>query len=481
MKQISITITTYKRPRQLDRLVTQLQFAKTQWEEKNPKESLVLFIHTIVDDEGNNKFLHFTPMVDSMTEVQFMDRNYGKKGYWAVFNTAYQCHKYNRDRYKIDHFLFLQDDLQVQKDFFERLFKVRRDTQRMGARVINLLTDGGRTNTQIWGSKKSQFLPAMEVWNADWIDCNLAVSDEFIRRFRGLRAIPKSRWTKNPLLGSGVGQQLTEYCRKAGFRMLLPIRSLTRHEDNESLLNPEARKEVPLVADPEEIVTKVTFEGKEVLFYVDDPADHIESKWMAGNFYESQRNGLLPYVYNKGLGREGIIVDCGAHKGNHSLFWLSVMAAHKVYAFEPMNYDALVNNLITLNKYRPSKLWLGRMAVSNYAGKGKMKMPSNGHHDGMYELTTVIGDTIVTTLDSCLPADLKIDVLKIDVERSELKVLKGAKETLKRVKHILVECEDQDRLAEMDKFLAPYGILRHKGVKLNHTPTYHYEQRNEKG
>ena len=64
---------------------------------------------------------------------------------------------------------------------------------------------------------------------------------------------------------------------------------------------------------------KVHAHGKTVEFEVRNPQEHIQKNWMVGNFYETQRNGLLNHIANN-EDHGGKYFDIGASIGNHSVF-----------------------------------------------------------------------------------------------------------------------------------------------------------------
>ena len=60
-----------------------------------------------------------------------------------------------------------------------------------------------------------------------------------------INPIPKDRWKKNPLLGSGVFAQISKYWVSKKKNIYGVKRSLIKKNNNclESLMNPEARKQ----------------------------------------------------------------------------------------------------------------------------------------------------------------------------------------------------------------------------------------------
>ena len=78
-----------------------------------------------------------------------------------------------------------------------------------------------------------------------------------------------------------------------------------------------------------------------------------------------------------------------------------------------------------------------------------------------------------------IPAQLAADILKIDVEGSELNVLKGCKKNIKNVKVILIEILHHDSIKNYSKidifrFLKNNGFRLHSSLKF---PFYGFEDR----
>lgn len=133
------------------------------------------------------------------------------------------------------------------------------------------------------------------------------------------------------------------------------------------------------------------------------------------------------------LGGDDVVVDVGAHVG---LFTLKVAGKVKrVIAVEPhpLNYGLLKLN-ITLNNLRnviPIKV-----ALSNYTGKAKLYQGSSITHtlrcQHFKSEPDKALDVDVETLDSLLDklGVSRVTFIKIDVEGSELEVLKGSEKVL---------------------------------------------------
>jgi len=134
------------------------------------------------------------------------------------------------------------------------------------------------------------------------------------------------------------------------------------------------------------------------------------------------------------------VVDAGANIGTFSLY-CAALGAKRVYAFEPVKgtYEMLKKNvednglqcvIIPINKAVGEGEYQAKIKC-DYSGDG-------GSSIGMRvdERKDVL-DITVTTIDSCLGNEERVDFIKMDVEGFEENALKGAKSAITRFKPIL--------------------------------------------
>ncbi len=135
-------------------------------------------------------------------------------------------------------------------------------------------------------------------------------------------------------------------------------------------------------------------------------------------------------------------VDVGTHKGEvlDLFFVYAPLGSH--FGFEPIPemYQAL------LSKYQNTRASIYNVALSNTAGQSTfnhvvsnpaysgLKRRQYDHKDEVDQQITVQTDC----LDHIIPSDIKIDIIKIDVEGGELQVLEGAIQTIQRSKPIII-------------------------------------------
>lgn len=162
--------------------------------------------------------------------------------------------------------------------------------------------------------------------------------------------------------------------------------------------------------------------------------------------------------------RGGVVVDIGANIGTFSIF--AGQYANKVYAVEPEpnNLAALKNN-ITLNKM-DDKIIAVPYGISDFKGTavihdsgGGSSIKDDGSFGAEIEIMTLNNLFSLYNIES-------VDVLKIDVEGSEIEIILGAsKENLNKCKYITMEFDIRSgiRLGEMTQKLSETHHVRTMG------------------
>ena len=187
----------------------------------------------------------------------------------------------------------------------------------------------------------------------------------------------------------------------------------------------------------------VTFDGRESTIYGYEPAEYVSSYLERGTFYEEP---LLKYLANRYSGIRSV-VDVGANIGNHSVFFHDVMGVRDITAFEPNpdNYRRVLKSLPFAKVHQ--------VALSDK--EGSVNSISHGANMGA-SFCTEGGDIPTATLDSY---NLSPNLIKIDAENMECQVLRGALETIKRSKPVLiVEHQDIQKFYEFNRILNESGV-----------------------
>lgn len=229
------------------------------------------------------------------------------------------------------------------------------------------------------------------------------------------------------------------------------------------------------------IETYIEYEGKTIPFFVhenlitrygrlpDYISDSIET---THHFFEQ---GMLEYWKEK-FGTVGSFVDIGANIGNHSVFARDVLKAKSITCFEPLgaSADILTKNLPEATIYR-----MGLASSPGEMGVEQNLMTIKGQ-PGVYCANAGATELIpgkgvkVDTLDNI---GLKAcDLMKLDVEGMEAEVLKGAVETLKRLRPMIyAEANLMVQFMDMIEVLTPLGyylthVKNYGNVMLEFTP-----------
>ena len=166
-------------------------------------------------------------------------------------------------------------------------------------------------------------------------------------------------------------------------------------------------------------------------FYVDDIPDGIKWHLKQGIYWESNIGRLIREHTKCG----GNAVDIGAHIGIHSITMSRKVGRRgRVYSFEPQEKMFFeLNSNLELNHC--SNVRTLRQAIGEVGGVIELNQRDPENEGG-----TAIGaggdQAELITLDSMRL--LNISLIKIDVERYELHVLKGAFNTIRRNQPVII-------------------------------------------
>lgn len=152
--------------------------------------------------------------------------------------------------------------------------------------------------------------------------------------------------------------------------------------------------------------------------------------------------GRFDILKHKGF-NPSYIVDVGAHLGKFSLHCKELWPETDVLLIEANPYAEETLKQTNL----PYKIGLLTDKVGEeytYYMTNKWILSSGNsiyrENTSEFDDTHVIKTTLVSdTIDNLL-RDRKIDLLKIDTQGSELKILNGAKESIKKTEYIFLEC-----------------------------------------
>jgi FkbM family methyltransferase len=232
----SVVVTAYNRPDGLARVLDDLK-----------REGLAGSRVHIYDDAS--------PHPDTALEQRIADlgctlhraeRHHGKHAWWRWWNTILASLKNVTAEDEL--ILVLQDDVRLCREFSSRaieLFLGIDDPQR-AALHLHVSAERAGPGTQCWTPVRAA--PFGNVLRTGWVDMGAFLAHR--RLFEALQwkidPVPSSRWARQDVLGSGVGEQISRRAYAAGLGMYQVRRSLVVHDHTPSQMNPTARFRWPM-------------------------------------------------------------------------------------------------------------------------------------------------------------------------------------------------------------------------------------------
>jgi len=177
------------------------------------------------------------------------------------------------------------------------------------------------------------------------------------------------------------------------------------------------------------------------------------------------------------LDKNAVVLDVGGNIGYTALRMAQIVGeGGKIYTFEPdpLNYSNLTKNL-SLNSFKnifASNIGLGaeykqvKLFVNTESNRGGNRI--NELADSNFEIVKIVPlDRFVA--DNSID---KIDLIKIDVEGYELKVLKGANEILRKHRPLLfIEFDNYNLTQQNDSAKELIAYLKEFNYKISHAET----------
>ena len=170
------------------------------------------------------------------------------------------------------------------------------------------------------------------------------------------------------------------------------------------------------------------------------------------------------------------IIDIGCFQGTTSLFFHKELKGVNIIGFEA---NPSVCETAVQSTSAHSTIKIENYALSDFCGvtefyitDNQVSSSLNAVADGDQRFNTVRVEKVKTiTLDNYLKdqskSDEKILAIKLDVQGHELKVLEGAKNTLKNTLFVLTEMSNHDSYKGGANYYQVDELLRQKGFKLH--------------
>jgi FkbM family methyltransferase len=160
-------------------------------------------------------------------------------------------------------------------------------------------------------------------------------------------------------------------------------------------------------------------------------------------------------VFRTFLTQRSVVLDIGANFGLYTAVAATMVRKHgRLYAFEgnPRVFASLQRTLVANDLYFKPNIVAVNLLVSNKSGRGVLRYSPNLPSGGTMSEVELAGgmqrtvEVAMTTIDDFLPADLPVDLAKIDVEGHEPLVLRGMERTIARSPGIRIIIEVADSM-----------------------------------
>ncbi len=191
-----------------------------------------------------------------------------------------------------------------------------------------------------------------------------------------------------------------------------------------------------------------------------------------------------------------VIFDVGAHHGQSVTYLKGLFPQSKIFSFEP---DPESFNILSENTTNDINTKVFNLAISDTVGKAKFYKNEISHTNSLYKVNLESNDSIsisksvsltrpcsynfeveveMTTLDRFVHDNSidNIDLLKIDVQGAEEKVLSGGGGALQNTSNVIVEVsfydyyEKNTSFMDVEKYLIPAGFKLFSILDISRNP-----------
>lgn len=191
-----------------------------------------------------------------------------------------------------------------------------------------------------------------------------------------------------------------------------------------------------------------------------DPRDHMGSeRLITGNSYECANLTMVSNLAKDLNLSRGVCVDIGSNIGNHAVFFSKIFDS--VVCFEPgdVSFHVLSANILSSGS---SNCIIHKCALGSVESLGTLvKISDTNLGSSKVSLDDASGDIEIKVGDNLFVSSSSISLIKIDVEGSEIDVLKGLEGTIDKHQPIIcIEVLSPENLDQVKRILGGLGYVR---------------------
>lgn len=193
--------------------------------------------------------------------------------------------------------------------------------------------------------------------------------------------------------------------------------------------------------------------------YISDSTDQLARSliWRGLGDWEET---TIPVFYELARSARSFL-DIGAYSGIYTLLGCAANAQLQVIAFEPNPRSRLLLERNIDANLLGDRVTVEHAAAGEHDGRAILRVPAN---ETAASILCDEGSPInvsVVSIDDVVPAELPVDLAKIDVEGAEPDVLKGMRRVLTRDHpSLIVECLSSQAFASVRRLLEQHGYRR---------------------
>jgi FkbM family methyltransferase len=199
------------------------------------------------------------------------------------------------------------------------------------------------------------------------------------------------------------------------------------------------------------------------VFSFDFIGHHIN---LDGVFEKGELDTVFQWLSKEKNAFSGVAIDVGANIGNHSLYFSDYYQS--VYSFEP---NPRTFQVLKINSQLVKNVQCFDYGISSENRSANLNVYANniGHSDIADKATQDTVPIKLSTLDAAIDADLKVKLLKIDVEGHEYQAILGSKAVIEANMPIILfeqlSSEFENGSSKVISLLKSMGYSRFASVK----------------